>query len=85
MNDAAKAFAGRLLKAGGDVVEDAVQMAYGRPPLSRERELLEQFLTSQQERHQQADASVQSDEAYRRAVGDLRHMLLNSNEFVYID
>jgi len=91
----AEAFAGRVLKEGGDRAADyAVRVAYARPPTERERAVLTEFLAKQTERYAAAAGSASvagksapagRDEAKRRALADLCHMLLSANEFAYVE
>jgi hypothetical protein len=57
------------------MAERAFRLTFSRAPSEKERRMAREFLTSQ-------TAVAGSREA---AVVDLCHMLLNSNEFVYIN
>lgn len=83
MIDAAEAFAGRVLSGNAeDPVNGAVRLAFGRSPSLDELDLLNGFLSSQQQRHAEIlGESTSPEEAKRRAVADLCHMLLSANEF----
>ncbi len=92
MNRAAAAFADRVLREQPDeVVDYAVMTAFGRPVADSERQLLTTFLDDQAVRHlqQQPEAEQQQPEATfvirRKALIDLCHMLMSSNEFAYVD
>jgi hypothetical protein len=87
MIDAAEAFAGRVLSGNAeDPVNGAVRLAFGRSPSLDELDLLNGFLRSQQQRHAEIlGESTSPEEAKRRAVADLCHMLLSANEFIYVD
>jgi hypothetical protein len=79
----AEAFARRVLAEGGpDPAAYALKLAFGRPA-ERERGQLLAFLDAQAARHVQGGS--QPEEARRRAVADLCHMLLSANEFAYVD
>ena len=54
--------------------------AYSRPATTSEREVLCQFLKQQTARYEQ-----ENENAGQLALTDVCHMLLCSNEFVYID
>ena len=75
VNEEAKHFADRLIgEAGPDVREQlelGFQLAYDRPPTAREKEQLLPFLK------RSFDA--------REAIVGLCRILLNSNEFIYMD
>jgi len=77
--DWSKAFAGRVLNDGGMAAESqidrAYKLAYARPPNADERRMALAFLDKQQ--------SVAGDR--KLAFEDLCHMLLNSNEFLYVN
>jgi hypothetical protein len=87
MIDASEAFARRVLsQPTEDAVTGAVRLAFGRPPASEELQLFNGFLASQQQRHAELiGESAAPEEARRRAVTDLCHMLLSANEFIYVD
>jgi hypothetical protein len=89
---AATAFAGRVLtEHPDDPVGGAFRIAYSRPATNNEHGLLSQFLNEQTARYlneQDESKRKQADVvegARRRALGDLCHMLMSSNEFVYVD
>ncbi len=78
----AEAFAGRVLKEKpDDPAGQALFWAYGRAATAREREVLKTFMEQQTERHRGMDRAS----ATRKALTDLCQMLLNSNEFAYVD
>jgi hypothetical protein len=80
----AEAFGRRVLTEGGaDPAAYALKVAFGRVASERERVQLAAFLEAQTARHAQTGAQPQ--EARRRAVTDLCHMLLSANEFAYVD
>jgi hypothetical protein len=98
--DWSRAFAGRVLSdAGADsvmVVKSIYRLALGRLPSSKELALSSEFLARQakylQERidNKQAvlgpvAAPASIDPAFGAAVVDLCHVMLNLNEFAYID
>jgi len=87
MIDASEAFARRLLSEDPeDVVTGAVRLAFGRSPALDELQMFDGFLESQQRRHAELlGESASPEEARRRAVADLCHMLLSANEFIYVD
>ncbi|MBS0205808.1 MAG: PSD1 domain-containing protein [Planctomycetes bacterium] len=80
----AVAFADRALRESPDApVHFTVLAALSREPTADELKLLNDFVADQQGRH--AAKGVASDEARRLALADVCHMLLASNEFVYLD
>ncbi|MCI0461286.1 MAG: DUF1553 domain-containing protein, partial [Gemmataceae bacterium] len=85
MTRQAEAFARRVLsEAPADPATHALKVAFGRVATARERERFGAFLTTQAQRHAGA-IGMQPEEARRRAVVDLCHMLLSANEFAYVD
>ena len=88
MEKAAESFATRVADTDNRrVANRAIGLAYARPPTDKEHQVIFEFL-SEQSRHHLAGADgkpVTSDTARRRAIVDLCHMLLSSNEFAYID
>ncbi len=87
----ARAFAGRVLAEAGaepdPVVSRAFSLALGRSPAVAERKALEEFLSRQAEpaRGPATQSPDGPDPAFRAAVADLCHALLNLNEFLYVD
>jgi hypothetical protein len=84
----AEAFAARVLRQKpADPAGYALVLAFGRPATDQERAKLAAFLNAQAARHAQALGAVgePSQEARRRALVDLCHMLLSANEFAYVD
>lgn len=80
----AQALADRALKESPDAVLPFVAMtAMSRELSAEELNLLSGFVDEQQSR--QVARGVQSDAARRQALADACHMLLASNEFVYLD
>jgi len=83
--DWAQAFAGRVLNDGGmsreEQVNRAYKLAYSRQPDESERTSALEFL----QRQSAVLARSGNTDATRAALTDLCHMLLNSNEFVYIN
>ena len=79
----ADTFAVRVLKEKpDDAAAHALRLAFGRAATEKERTKLSAFLDAQTERYAKQG---KQDEARRRAVADLCHMLLSANEFVYVD
>ena len=58
-------------------------LALSREASADEIKVLEEFLSEQQSRYAVPGESL--DVASRKALADLCHMLLASNEFVYVD
>lgn len=78
----ADSFADRVLQeTPADPAVQALHRAYGRPPTDRERLVLTMFLQQQTERH----SGMNQESARRKALADLCQMLLNANEFAYVD
>ncbi len=72
-----------------DQVAQLWSIVYGRKPTAAETQLAQQHLETQLNRFQKL-ATTSSQEtpapsAETRAMGSLAHVLLNSNEFIYID
>jgi hypothetical protein len=82
--DRARAFAKRLGdRRGRAAIEHAFLLAYGRVPTIDETDASMAFLDMRTKAHSSTDATaVRSSTA---ALVDLCHVLLNSNEFIYID
>jgi hypothetical protein len=77
-----KAFAQRLRKEASDDpgrIDAAFRLAFGRAPTAAERKTCLAFLEKQTRRI--ADAGDKSGDA----LADLCQVLLNANEFVYVD
>ncbi|HZT36647.1 MAG TPA: DUF1549 and DUF1553 domain-containing protein [Bryobacteraceae bacterium] len=96
----AEAFAGRVLQASGDdrsaAVDAAYRLAYGRHPDGAEKDIVLTFLAKQQQLIARRIAAGEKialppalpsgyDRAAAAAMVDFCQMLLNSNEFVYIN
>ncbi len=84
----ARAFATRLEReTRSDPSGRAVQLALGRQSSEAERAALENFLAVQSSRHARSPgaATLDLERARQRALEDLCHMLLSSNEFAYVD
>ncbi len=80
----AQAFADRVLKEAPDApIAFAVLVAWSRESAADELKVLSDFVTEQQLRY--SAGGEQPDAARRKALVDLCHMLLASNEFVYVD
>ena len=78
------AFADRALQEAPDSpVAFAALAAWSREARTDELNLLNEFVTEQQSRY--LSSGEQSDASRRKALADLCHMLLASNEFVYVD
>jgi hypothetical protein len=89
---AATAFAERVTaERSDDPVEQAVLTAFGRPTTKDEHELLTHFFEAQKAQYQSETAEADRGKpeslaaAEKKARGDLCHMLMSSNEFVYLD
>ncbi len=87
MNRQAAAFADRLLQEAGskvnDQIERAYQLALQRGPTDAERQTLVEFLDRQRAMWRQIEAD--EEQAQRSALESLCLLVLNLNEFVYID
>jgi hypothetical protein len=84
----AELLAARVLRESpDDPAGHAVQIAFGRPATEKERAQLHAFLEEQAARHvrQLTGQASGRQEAGRRALADLCHMLLSTNEFAYVD
>lgn len=89
---AATAFAERVIsEQSDDPVERAVLTAFGRPTTKDEHDLLTQFFETQKAQYEGETAEADRGKpeslaaAEKKARGDLCHMLMSSNEFVYLD
>jgi hypothetical protein len=98
--DWARSFAGRLLTEAGsepaDIVRHGYRIALGREPSAKEAQLMQAFLDQETKLCRERLAAKQTvlapvggpaatDAAFGGAVVDLCHVLLNLNEFVYLD
>ncbi|MEZ6063603.1 MAG: PSD1 and planctomycete cytochrome C domain-containing protein [Planctomycetaceae bacterium] len=90
----AAAMAGRVLdETNSDdpavVIARAFQLAYDRPPTADETslatEMLAQLRTASGSSDANADANADAAAPLESPLADLCHVLLNSNEFVYVD
>ena len=68
----------------GDRLERAFRLALGRAPVAEEIEPMTTMLRSQAELYCQADPKLTPQQLARAALVDLCHMLLNTNEFLYV-
>jgi hypothetical protein len=70
-----------------DPAEHALLLAYGRHPTNKEKEMLGAFIETQaaRDRSPGEHEKAPSTEARTKALCDLCHMLLTSNEFSYVD
>ena len=89
---AATAFAERVTaEQSDDPVGRAVLTAFARPATEIERKLLSQFFESQRAQYHGETAEADRDKpeslaaAKNKAHVDLCHMLMSSNEFIYLD
>jgi hypothetical protein len=84
--DQAAYFADRVLAEAGDPalrVDRAFRLALGQLPSAQRRGEASRFLADRQRVYE--EASQPRTVATRRALTDLCHVLLNCNEFVYVD
>ena len=80
----AQAFADRAWREAPDApIDFVVLVALSREATADELKILGDFVTEQQARH--SAHGDPSDASRRKALTDLCHMLLASNEFVYVD
>ena len=85
MVEAAEAVARRAARESPDnPVARAVLLLFGREIEGDEQRLFSDFLHEQSRRHLRSGMSSDT-EARQRAFADLCHMLISSNEFLYID
>jgi hypothetical protein len=85
--DQSHSFAHRVIadSAGNDVQEDiavAYELALGRTPSNKEIVLSKELIETQRQRY--VDAGVSEENLYPDALRHLCHMLLCSNEFLYV-
>lgn len=87
MTEQARQFADRVLREAPQSpeaqVRRAVQLALGREPGQHELGETVEFVRSQSSVYQQSGAAAPT--AARRALADVCHVLLNCNEFIYVD
>jgi hypothetical protein len=98
--DWARSFAGRVLQAAGSqpqaVADQVYRLALGRPPATSEAKRADEFLEQQTKRLRERLDNNQTipgpvgappgvDPAFAAAAVDLCHVLLNVNEFAYVD
>jgi len=89
----AEEFADRITKENpAHTADQAVRLAFSRLPTENERARIMAFLEEQTARHLQAvtagpenGTSQRQELAHKKALADLCHMLLSSNEFLYVD
>jgi hypothetical protein len=96
----ARAFAGRLLRdlprgTAEDIVPTAYRLAFGRPPTADEQAASAEFLQYEESLHESKPVTHASlpingfpkflSPARAAAIVDFCHVLLNSNEFIYLD
>ena len=84
----AREAARRVVKsaAGSDtneMIDQAYALLFSREPSRQEVELAAAHLDSQRNLYARANAA--DDEAFEKSVTNLMHMLLSSNEFLYVD
>lgn len=81
--EAARDFAGRLHREAGDEaprqIERAFLTAFARQPADSERAAAESFLTTQ------SSIRAAAPDPARAALADFCHVLLNTNELIYLD
>ena len=83
-----KALAARVAataRSPDERIEATWKLAVGRIPTDDERDLAREHLASQQRRFEKGHVSDTPDDADSKALASLCHVLLNSNEFLYID
>jgi len=61
------------------------QRTLGRNPRTAERRLAIQHLKTQHDRFQQAGSTNVATESAQQALASLCHVMLNTNEFLYVD
>ena len=86
-SDLAEAWASRICRQELGVdkrIEWAFRSATGRSPTAAQLDDIRDFLASQAERNL-VDPSLEQGAAEHKAWADLCHILLNSNEFLYVD
>ena len=66
-----------------DLVETTYGLLFSRKPSSQEREIALDHLESQQQLYAKANATPV--EASEKSLANLVHMLISSNEFLYVD
>jgi hypothetical protein len=85
----AEALADAILQSGETDVNAIVKRAYrlvlGRTPNTDERDRITRFLEAQVEQTGRGTIASVDSATRRTAVTDLCHVLLNSNEFLYVD
>ncbi|HEX8913012.1 MAG TPA: PSD1 and planctomycete cytochrome C domain-containing protein [Humisphaera sp.] len=86
-NEQAGHFAGRVRREAGDdpakQAERALRLALGRTPMAERVAEATAFVAAQRAAH--AVTGKAADEAAKAALADLCHVLVNCNEFVYVD
>jgi hypothetical protein len=87
----ARSFAGRVQARAGACrearIREAYRLAYSRPPRPEEMRLAEEFFERQAEAVAEtfAAAAAGGESAEDAVLADFCHVLLNSNEFVYLE
>tara|TARA_B100000809_G_C14733380_1_gene385828 strand:+ start:115 stop:552 length:438 start_codon:yes stop_codon:yes gene_type:complete len=88
MEKAAEAFASRVQNNDNQqVARRAIGLAYSRSATDEELGVIDRFLARQSQNHRAGTPgkAIDEDTARHKAITDLCHMLLASNEFAYID
>jgi DNA-binding GntR family transcriptional regulator len=88
MEKAAEAFASRVRNNDNQqVARRAIGLAYSRSATDEELGVIDRFLARQSQNHRAGTPgkAIDEDTARHKAITDLCHMLLASNEFAYID
>ena len=87
MIDQADHFAGRVLQEAGKFaqarIDRAFRIAYLRSPTTEESLWAATLLLDQQQKYE--EAGVAPEDGVRKALANLCHMLLCSNEFLYVE
>ncbi len=66
-----------------DLVETTYGLLFSRKPSAQESEIALDHLDSQQQLYAKANSSA--EEAFEKSLANLVHMLISSNEFLYVD
>jgi len=82
----ARLFAERVMNEAGDDAAKQIRVAYrialGREPTQKEQEKFQEFMMKQRKYH---EARMPADQVRLAALTDLAHVILNANEFVYMN
>ena len=85
----AQRFAAVVMRDAGTAPQPRMELAYqialGRLPLEHEIALVHNLLEKQTKLYQRLEVKISAQQSADKALVDLCHMLLNTNEFLYLE